>query len=109
MTEQCQHLTDTESHILLHLLKKSEDMFDGTLGTWKTTLVDLELKEEAKPICSCPYPVPKVHKSMFRKKVEILVNLGFVEELNDSEWVAPPFAQPKAKTNSFRLLSGVGT
>ena len=39
MTKQCQnHLNATEHHRLLQLLKKFEDLFDGTLGTWNTTL-----------------------------------------------------------------------
>ena len=33
------------------------------------------------------------------------MNLGVIEEANDSEWGAPSFAQPKAKTNRFRFLS----
>ena len=41
MTEQCQHLTATESHRLLHLINKFEDMFYGTLGTWNTAPVNL--------------------------------------------------------------------
>ena len=42
-------------------------MFDGTLGTWNTTLVYLELKYDANHVCSQYYPVPIVHKSMLRK------------------------------------------
>ena len=72
---KCQYLTATESHRLLHLLNKFEDLFDGTLGMWKTTPVDFELKDHAKPVCSRPYPVPKVHIAMFRKKVERLLRL----------------------------------
>ena len=52
MAEKCQHLTATEIHRLQHILNKSEYMFDGTLGTWKTNPVDLELKDKAKPVCS---------------------------------------------------------
>ena len=33
-----------------------------------------------------------------------MVKLVVLEEENDSEWVAPSFAQPKAKTNWVRLL-----
>ena len=33
-------------------------MFDGTLGTWNTTPVDLGLKDDAKPVLSLTYPVP---------------------------------------------------
>ena len=51
MTEQCQHLTTTERHRLLHLLKKFKDMFNVTLGTHKTTPVYLESKDDSKPVC----------------------------------------------------------
>ena len=68
MTKQCQkNLTDTEHHAILQLLKKFDDIFDCTLDTWNSTPVDLELKDNAKPVCLRPYPVPKVHKTMFKK------------------------------------------
>ena len=60
-TEQCQHLTATERHRLLNILKTFEYLFDGKLDTRKTALVDLELKDDVKPLCLRPYPVPKVH------------------------------------------------
>ena len=41
MTKQCQHINATELYRLINLLKKFEDMFGGTLGTWKTTPEDL--------------------------------------------------------------------
>ena len=72
---------------------------------WKTTLVYLVLKDGMKPVCLGPYPVPKVHKRMFKNEVQRLVSLGVLEEANDSKWVAPYFAQPKAKTNCVRFLS----
>ena len=62
MDKQCQHLTTTERYRLLHLLKKFEDLFDGTLSTCNNTPVDLELKDNAKPVCSQPvqiYPVKR--------------------------------------------------
>ena len=66
MTKQCQkHLTAMERLILLQLLKKFEDLFDGTWGTWNTTSAELELTDDAKHVCSWPYPVPKVHERMF--------------------------------------------
>ena len=48
-----------EKEKLLRLLKKFEHLFDGTLGSWKTTTVDLELKANAKPVFQKHYPVPK--------------------------------------------------
>ena len=42
---------------------------------------------------------------MFKKEDKILVKLVFLKEVNESESVAPSFAQPEAKTNQVRLLS----
>ena len=44
MENQPQHLPMTQRNELLKLLHKFEEVFDGTLGTWKTNPVDLELK-----------------------------------------------------------------
>ena len=55
---------------------------------------------------SQPYSVTKVHKEMFKKQVGILVLVGVVLEVeNDSEWLAPYFAQPKPKSNQVQFLS----
>ena len=42
-----------------------------------------ELKYDAKPICSRPYPVPKVNKEMLKNEVERLVLLRALEVEND--------------------------
>ena len=106
MTKQCQkHLTSKERHRLLQLLKKFEDLYNGTLSTWKTTLVDLELKDNVKPVCLRTYPVPKLHEKMFKKEVKRLLSLGVLKEANESEWGAPYFEQPKVKTNRVIFLS----
>ena len=62
MENQCQHLTMTKRNELIKLLHKSEELFDGKIGTLKTYPVDFEFIEYAKLICSRPYQVPKVHK-----------------------------------------------
>ena len=33
------------------MISKFEDMFDGALGTWNTTPVYLELKDDRKTVC----------------------------------------------------------
>ena len=91
---------------LLNILNKFEYLFYRTLGTCNTAPIDLELKDDAKPVCSQTYPVPRVHEAMFRKEVKILVQMGVLEEANESEWGAPSFAQAKAKTNWIRSLRG---
>ena len=87
----------TQRNEVLKLLQKFKEMFDGTLGTWKTDPVDFGLKEDAKPICLRPYPVPKVHEEIFKKEVERIFLLGVLEVENDSEWGPPHLAQPKPK------------
>ena len=67
MKNQCQHLTETERNELLKLLQKSEELFDGQLGTQKTDTADFELKDYSKPIRSRPYTVPKVHEYILKK------------------------------------------
>ena len=62
MDKKCQQLRPNERERLLNLLRKFEDFFDGTLGTWKNALVDSELKDDATPVYLRPYPVPTVHK-----------------------------------------------
>ena len=84
MTEKFQRLIPREREIILNILQKFEDFFNENLGTWNTTLVDLELNDDAMPVCSQPYPVPRVHEEIFRKEVERLLILGFLKESNDS-------------------------
>ena len=105
MDEQFQHLNATECYGLLTFLRKFENLIDSTLGTWNITLVDLKFKDNKNPVCSQPHPVPKLHKVMFIKDPQRLVSLGVLEEVNDSGWGAPSFAQPKPKMNCFRLLT----
>ena len=105
MTEQFQHLNTEECNRHMIVLRKYEDLFNGTLGTWNTTPVDLELRDDAKPVCWRLYPVLRVHEAMFRKEVERIVNLGVLEEANDSECKRPSFSQTKVKTNHVRFLS----
>ena len=79
-------------------------MFDGTLGTWNTDPVDIELKDDAKPHHARPYPVPKVHKEVFKKEVTRLCKLGVLRKVNRSEWGDPTFIKPK-KNGTVRFLS----
>ena len=67
METQCQHLKMTQCNELLKLLQIPKELFNETLGTWKTYPVDFELKEDENPICLRPYPVPKLHEEMSKK------------------------------------------
>ena len=51
MTKQCQHLTATERHRLLHLLNKFEGFLTERWVRGKTTPVGLEIKDNVNPVC----------------------------------------------------------
>ena len=61
MKNQFQNLTEKQCYWLLKLLQKSEELFVGTFGAWKTDPVEFELKYNANIIYSKPYLLPKVH------------------------------------------------
>ena len=75
METKCQLMTKTQRNELLSLLQRFEELFDGTLGTWKIDPVEFELKEKTNPICLRTYPVLKVNKEKFKSEVERLVLL----------------------------------
>ena len=43
------HLSSQQCHKMLQLLSKFKELFDGTLGDFKTDPVRLHLKKDAKP------------------------------------------------------------
>ena len=66
------HLSLHDKNKLLELLKEFEELFDGTLGDWKTEPVSFELKEGAKPYHGRPYPVPNIRKQTTIKELHRL-------------------------------------
>ena len=54
-------------------------LFDSALGAWHTKPVDLELIDDVEPVLLFLYSVPIVNEAMFRKEVDRLVSLGFLE------------------------------
>ena len=91
----CKHLALHEQNKLLDLLTEYEDLFDSTLGDWKTEPVSLELKEGAKPYHGRAFLVPKIHKATLVNELNRLCKLGVLEFQPASEWAAPSFIIPK--------------
>ena len=83
------HLTNDQKLKLKQLLNKYEELFDGSLGDWKTTPVSIDLKEDAKPYHSRPYPVPHIHKEQFKKELDSLEKMGVLKKDSSSQWAAP--------------------
>ena len=95
----CANLDPEEKTALKNLLNKYEDLFDGTLGKWKTAPVDIELKDPtAKPYHGRPYPVPHSQEKKLKAEIARLVEAGVLRKVNRSEWGFPAFTVPKADT-----------
>ncbi len=99
-----EHLDSNQRQKLLSLLTTYEELFDGTLGTWKGAEVSLELVEGAKPYHARPYPIPKCHMETLKMEVDRLCELGVLRKVNRSEWTAPTFIIPK-KDGTVRFIS----
>jgi hypothetical protein len=75
----CAHLSMLHWNLLLALLLKYKEIFDGTLGDWTLPPVSIELKEGAKPYHGRPYPIPKVHKATLMKEIDRLIAIGVLK------------------------------
>ncbi len=75
VTNNCVHLSTSHCNLLLVLLLKFEELFDGMLGDWKLPPVSFELKEGAKPYHGRPYPIPKIHKATLMKETNRLISI----------------------------------
>ena len=62
------HLNEREKSLLYKLLTNYLDVFDGTLGAWKTDPVDFEMVDGAKPHSKRYYPVPHLYKKTFKNR-----------------------------------------
>jgi hypothetical protein len=105
IVEECKHLSAAEQGQLLKLLQKFGNLFDGTLGTWKTDPVNLELKDpKVKPYHAKPYPVPYSQEKRLKQEIQRLCSYGILRKINYSEWACPMFTIAK-RDGSLRSLT----
>ncbi len=69
----CARLSTSHHNLLLALLLKFEELFDGTLRDWKLLPVSFEQNKGAKPYHGRPYSIPKIHKATLIKEIDHLV------------------------------------
>ena len=105
IVSECKHLEKDEQKQLLQLLQKYEDLFDGTLGTWKTDPIELELKDpNVKPYHAKPYPVPYSQEAKLKAECKRMCEYGVLRKINHSEWACPMFTISKPD-GSLRSLA----
>ena len=75
----------SNEQLLSHrLLKKHENMFDGTLGNYTGNENDIELPEEAQPYHAKPFSIPKIHEETLKTEINKLVNMGVIKRKNNT-------------------------
>ena len=75
-------LNQNEQHQLLQLLQKYEELFDGTLGKWKGSPYNIELKPNVTPFHGAPYSIPQAYENTLRHDVEHLEKAGVLKKVN---------------------------
>ena len=77
--------------LLLSLLKDFEDLFGGTLGDGSTENVDLEINPYSKQFISIYYPAPRINKEPWQKELKLLVEIGVLNTVQQSQYGTPIF------------------
>ena len=73
---ECTQLTSQQQQQLLRVLNKYGSLFDGALGTWEGSEVDLHLKPGVTPYHARPFPVPQAIEQKLHNECNRLVKLG---------------------------------
>jgi len=63
MILKCTHLSTEQPDALINLFAEYEELFSRKLGCMPEHPVSLELKQEAKPLSTRPYTLPKLMES----------------------------------------------
>jgi hypothetical protein len=101
---QQRHLSDAQQSDLARVLTCCEKLFSGQLGCYPHRKVHLELKADATPSQSRPYPVPRHHEAVFKEELNRFCEIGVLSRCGASTWLLPSFIIPK-KDGKVRWIS----
>ena len=62
--------------MISHMFDRFDDLFDGTLGQWKGSDYEIELKPGVTPYHARAYPVPRSLLQCFKEQVRLLEKSG---------------------------------
>ena len=60
------YLNNDKQSLIIKLLRKHEEMFDGTIGNYTGSEGKIELLEGAKSYHAKPFSIPKIHKEILK-------------------------------------------
>ena len=94
ISENAVQLYANQHEMLLGILKELEGLFDGTLGKWDTSPIDLEVNTGSKPFNSRYCMVPKINTETFYKELQRLVEIRVLMTIQQSQYGTPIFIKP---------------
>ena len=105
------YLNSVDQFLIYRLLKKHENIFDGTLGNYTGAEYKIELLEGAQ-LDHAMEPISKVYEETLETEINRLVNIGVLKRKNNSEWAAPTLIIPKKNgticfVSDFRELNKI--
>ena len=69
------YLNNDKQSLILKLLRKHEQMFDGTLGNYSGSEYKIELFKERKPYHAESFRIPNIHKETLKTEDNTLKNM----------------------------------
>ena len=81
---------------LKDLLQEHSEVFRSELGLMEEFKVKMVVKPDAKPIFVCPWAVPFALREPIKRELDFLEEMGMVEKITHSKWVASIVAVPKS-------------
>jgi hypothetical protein len=63
------HLTPAQQALLFNILTANEVVFKGGCGHYNRVPISLKLKDDAKPFCAKPYPIPLKNREVMQHEL----------------------------------------
>ena len=70
------YLNNDKQSLILKLLRKHKEIFDGTLGSYTGSEYKIELLEGSKPYHAKPFPIPKIQEETLKTDINRFINIG---------------------------------
>ncbi|XP_037931955.1 uncharacterized protein K02A2.6-like [Teleopsis dalmanni] len=91
--------TTSQSVIIDEIKNQFAEVFNGQLGSYKSTLISLPISENAKPVFCKPRPTPFAWKKSIEENLNQLIKNDILEPINNSDWGTPlvPVLKPNGE------------
>lgn len=90
---------ESYNEIINSLKNEFSPVFDGKLGAYELCTISLPIEESAKPIFCAPRSIPFAWKSKIEAQLNSLVDIGVLEQIDNSDWGTPlvPILKPNGE------------